>query len=301
MNILKFLCSVFLSFIFIVPSLAQENNSVMLEGQWKLVDWTYISFVGRSLDERERQEINESLKGLVFDFRLDQTISTNKPDIFNFLDNKMYKVEGFNWIEIDNHSFDFLIRDNRSFFLLRNIMLELEKIKDYTGAKIELKKLPEEFINTSKIDQKKHEILDKVYTIEELDVFPKYTLVEFTDNCTVYCLYNLFNRNMISYIDFSKVEKDISYFISFIIDKSGGISNVKIKHRKNKMTNKGNRYPKITVQWETNEKIPESQLSEIELSILKSILTYDGDMIPGVKNGQNVNTEINLELRLISD
>ena len=36
--------------------LAQDNAPITLEGKWKVVDWTYMSFVGRGLDGKEKQE-----------------------------------------------------------------------------------------------------------------------------------------------------------------------------------------------------------------------------------------------------
>ncbi len=299
MNYSKFLVLILLSFIPII-SCSTEKNDVTLEGKWKVVDWTYISYVGRSLDEDEKKEMNESLIGLILDFKLDQTFSSSNPDMFKSLENKPFKVEKYNRILIENQNFLFLIRDNQCFLFFSNIVFEIKKIENYSGSKIRLEKLTDEHLTSDDVSNKEDKTSNTTYQVSDLDESPKLKMAE---DCLIDCLYNSFNENIKYYIDFSKVEKDISYFISFIINKSGNITNIKVKHKYNKPIGKRGLYPKVTVEWEQQpeENIHKQSFSEIESSIVKSILYFDGNLIPGKKDNQNVNTELKLEFRLISN
>ncbi|TCI84864.1 hypothetical protein [Tenacibaculum sp. M341] len=297
---LYFLISLNLFLIFSCS--AKGTNNTTLEGKWKVVDWTYINFGRRSLDNSERKGMNEMMNDLTLEFKLNQTFSTNKPEMLDNLQDKQYTVNEFNEVIIDHQYYSFIIRDNKYYFLFSNVMLQVEKIKDYNGGKIKLKKLPVKHNDVTEFLSQEPRDYETVYDIERLDTPPKLKIAEFDENCLIDCLYNSFNSNMHYFIDFSKVDKDTSFFIDFIIDTEGEISNLNIKSKKNKPT-KGLRktakvyYGSPEDMKKTNRKV---SFSDQEKEIVSSILDFENILIPGVKNGQPVNTKINLEIRLIS-
>ena len=89
--------------------------------------------------------------------------------------------------------------------------------------------------------------------------------------------------------DFSKAAEDTSFYIDFIIDKTGKICNINIKAKYNVYKNNHQISSK-----ETNES------QDIKDAIIASILESQYNLEPGFKNEDKVNTKIVLELRLIS-
>lgn len=263
---------------------SQKNSTLNLEGKWKVIDWTYINFVGRSLSKSEKDEMNKSMNDLILDFKSNHTFSSNKPKIFDFLENKKFSINEFGEIVIGNNNYPFLAKDDKTFLLFSNIMLQIEKTESYKNAQLQLEKLPS-LEPKSKNEDKK---LDNVFSIHELDTPPKIKTIEFDDNCKIDCLINLFNSNMKFFIDYSEVDIDSSYFIDFIIDTSGKISNINIRSKR------------IRRAFDTDEN-KKRKLSATEKSIVNSILFFNdrNPILGGIKNGQKVNTKLNLELRLI--
>ncbi|MCL5128393.1 MULTISPECIES: hypothetical protein [unclassified Algibacter] len=285
MRIFNFLMLLSISLTF--SCTAQDDSNIKLEGKWKVIDWTYIT-QGRSLNNDERAEMNEHVNDLILNFKEDQTFSTNKPKDFSFLENKKYILSDRNELLIDNDYYDFLIRDHNYFFLLHNIMFQIEKIEDYKNSKLKLKKLPATYTETSEI--KNIECDDEeVYSMNDLDTPPKFKNVQFEENCLIDCLYTSLYSALNYYIDFSKVAEDTSFYIDFIIDKTGKICNVNIKAKYN--VYKNNR--QISSK-ETNES------KDIEDAIVRGILGNQDLLEAGFKNEEKVNTKIELKLRLMS-
>ena len=281
----KYLIFILIGLPLIISCKAQDDSDITLEGKWKVVDWTYISHVGRSLDNDERAGMNEDVNDLILNFKVNQTFSSNKPKTFGFLEGKQFMLNDFNEVVIDNHYYPILIKEHNCFFLFSNVMFQLEKVENYRDSNLKLKsesiKVPDIEIN--------HKAVNDVFTLNDLDKLPKLKRLEYDDSCGIDCLHSLFDSNIIYYIDFSKAAEDTSFLIEFIIDKTGQISNINTKAKYN--VYKNNR--RISSK-ETNE------AQDIEKAIAASILDFQNLLSAGVKNGQNVNTKVNLELRLIS-
>ncbi|MEN7551494.1 hypothetical protein AAG747_26490 [Rapidithrix thailandica] len=292
----KYLFLLLFNLIFINACSSQETSDITLEGKWKVVDWTYKSFVGRSLDQDEINNMDESFADLILDFKTDQTFSSNKPTELDFLENKKFIVNNYQEVVINNQAYFFLIRDGNCYFFFSNIILQIKKIESYTNASIKLKELPADNTSVSEVFNKM-EKFETVYAIEDLDIPPKFKEVQFDDNCLIDCLYNSFNSTIGIYIDYSKAEGDVSYYVNFIVDKSGEINNIKIKSKHHKTNANGQRFMSRMDEFDEKE---HSELSAVEEDIVKSIFKFQNTMIAGVKNNQNVNTQLNLEVRLIS-
>ncbi|RLK02524.1 hypothetical protein [Tenacibaculum discolor] len=280
--------------------LAQDNAPITLEGKWKVVDWTYMSFVGRGLDGKEKQEIDKTVSDLVLDFKLNQTFSSNKP-AFQFLENQKFFVNNFSEVVINNQYYPIFIKNNTCYFLLSNIMLQIKKTENYKNSKINIEKFPSKYNEIEESFKKEKKISGEVYSINDLDKPPKFKTVEFDENCLIDCLLNSFNSNMKYYIDFSKVEKDTSYFIEFTVDNTGNIYNIHIKSKNNKPSNGLTMTAKVIYGTkENNKESKKGKITGIEKNIISSILAFKNQLIAGKKNNKNVNTKLNLELRLIS-
>lgn len=297
----RYLFLLLFSMVFITSCTAQENKHTTLEGKWKVIDWTYISFAGRGFDKRERKGMNKDVNGLILDFRSNQTLSSNKPGIFKFLENKKFTISRSNDIVVNNQHYPFFVRDGKHFLLLSNVALQIKKIEGYANAKIKFRKLA--FKNAVTPVLKNKTVAGKVYTMEALDKPPKLKGVEFDKNCLIDCLYNAFNSTMTYFIDYSKVGEDTSFFLRFVIDKAGKIRNIRIKSRHNKPLDNVKKSARLIVQSLENEpaQTEKVQLSEAEKSIVLSILSFQDGLVAGIKNGQRVDTKLNLELRLISN
>ncbi len=109
-----------------VASCSVKGNNETIEGKWKVVDWTYTSYVGRSLDKDEKEEVSRVMNDLVLDFKLNGVFSSNRSKEFKSLENKKFKVNEINEVVIEDNYFSFIIRDNKYFFLLMNIIRPLQ-------------------------------------------------------------------------------------------------------------------------------------------------------------------------------
>ncbi len=297
----KYLFLLLFNIVFTTSCLAKGEGNITLEGKWKVIDCTYSSFVGRGLDKDEIEGMSQSFIDLIFDFGINQIFTSNKPNDLSFLENKKFSVNRFNEITIGNHAYFYLTKNDKVFLFFNNIILQIEKVENYTGSKIILKEIPADNSHVSEVLNRKEKNYKKVYLIEELDIPPKFEGIQFDDNCLIDCLYTSFNKTMMYYIDYSKLDNDVSFFITFVINKTGKICNFKIKSRHNKPNPKGIRFAKVRYGVKKKpESIKKIEYSEIEKSIVSSILYFNNNLISGMKNNLSVNTKLSLELRLIS-
>ncbi len=183
-------------------------------------------------------------------------------------------------------------------FCVQQYYFSNKKIKDYQDSKIKLRRYQVDYGMSKKDYTKRYEEINDVYNIEDVDIPPKFKSVDFNDDCLIYCLYSAFKSNMIYYINFAEIKEDISYFISFIIDKSGNVKNINIRSRHDKVIGKGRWLGEPVYNQELDDVFDE--FSEVEADIVKSILELNDDLLPGIKDGENVNTELKLEVKLIT-
>ncbi len=256
-----------------------SSQEITIEGKWKVNKWIYVSHVGRSLDKEEQSAIDKLIQGLIIDFKSDGTISTNKKSQLKFIENDSYKLDKEMVLFTKNGYRKMFIKNNKCFLrLINNIIFEVEKIENYSNSKQFLTK----FIKSEKKlnDYKNKEINDFVLipNMNDKNICPTFKSVDLSD-CGYNCVENSFNETILDFIDFSKVHKDTTYFIEFIVDKTGEICNVQI--------NSNNRNNLET--------------SDIKEDILHSILIFQGNLSPAERNKVKVNSKIKLTLRLISN
>ncbi len=125
MNKFRILLLGFLS-PFIISCSAQKSKDITLEGKWEVVNWTYVS-EGSSFDEEEKQWMNKTVENLIFDFKPNKIISTNKPEEFKDLEGEEFTVNINNSIMVNHQLYDFFIRDDKCFFVFSNIIFQIKK------------------------------------------------------------------------------------------------------------------------------------------------------------------------------
>lgn len=286
MNTIKLIVLLF----YISACTSQTENSITLEGKWKITDWTYSSFVGRSLDTDEVENMNTSFNDLIIEFNTDNTFASNNPKFFEHLEKKTYHVNEYQEIIIDNQPYILLLRGENCYFFFNNIVLQLEKIKTYKGAKIKFEEIPIDNSKIAKIKDKKLSPTETIYPIENVSIPPKLKMAEFDDNCRIDCLYRSFQSAIKYHLDYVQAHKDTSYFIDFIIDTKGDIRNIEIKA----VSNTKKRQRTISTETSTTEN------TILKQNIVRSLSVFHDILLPGKKDGKNVNTQIKLEVRLIS-
>ncbi|UNZ00266.1 hypothetical protein MQE36_07980 [Zhouia spongiae] len=244
-----------------------ENNGITLEGKWKVIDWTYYSYENKGLDQKEIEEMDDTFNNLIFEFTPENYIKTNKANLLPYLDNKRFNIiSPFLNFEVDNQRYAIRNRDGKKFFfIMNNIILQIEKIENHQNSKIIIKEL-EKF----KTEIKAPKELAGFYSIDEVDTAPQITGYQSRGDGKAFII-NSFKYSIIDFIDYSAIKDNKVLHISFIIDKQGRVQNAKIT----------------------------PHTSEINDDIIKTITSFP-EFVSGIKDGNKVNTKISFELRLIS-
>ncbi|ETN96584.1 hypothetical protein [Zhouia amylolytica] len=263
---LKYLICIVFTTISLYKCGAKENNDITLEGKWQVIDWTYYSYTGRGLDEKEIEKMDDTFIDLIFEFTTESYIKTNKANLFPFLDNKRFYVinPSLNF-EVSNRRYFIRNRDNEKFFfIIDNIILQIKKIENHLNSKILIEKL--ENFKTEKQTPKE---FTNFYSIDEIDTAPQIIGYQPKGDDKEFIIAS-FKNSIIDFIDYSLIEDDITLDISFIIDKQGNIQNTKI-----------------------------SPMNEINDDITKTIISFP-KFVSGIKDDNKVNTQFSFKLRLIS-
>ena len=291
MTKLKTLC-ITLFVIIIYTCKAQESkNNIFIEGKWKVVNWIFTSNVGRSLDKTQRENYTRYLNGLTMDFSVNNIFTTNKPEIFQFNNSKFELKDSkyllFNKVYLGGA---FILKKQKVFFRNKELTFELEKIESYPNPKIVLNKVEDATNDVPDLLQ-----IEEAISLNQLDVLPKLISSAPDDyDCSEICLSDIFTNEILNNIDYSLLKNnDIKYDISFVIDGIGNINSFNVKETYIYWNEKGT---KVVSREEKNKEL----MTEIKKDIIFSILKFKNKFKPGVKNNKEVNSRINLELRLIS-
>ncbi|QXP59318.1 hypothetical protein [Olleya sp. HaHaR_3_96] len=278
--------------IIIYTCKAQESrNNIFIEGKWKVVNWIFTSNVGRSMDKTQRENYTRYLNGLTMDFSVNNIFSTNKPEIFQF-NNSKFELKDSKYLLFNNVYLGgaFILKKQKVFFRNKELTFELEKIESYPNPKIVLNKVEDITEDLPGLLQ-----IEQANSLNQLDVLPKLISSAPDDyDCSEICLSDIFTNVILNNIDYSLLKNnDIKYDISFVIDSLGNINSFNVKETYIYWNEKGT---KVVSREEKNKEL----MTEIKKDIIFSILKFKNRFKPGVKNNKDVNSVINLELRLIS-
>lgn len=264
-----------------------ENRNKTLEGKWRVTDWTYINY---SIDKEDISRTNKKYENLILDFSTEGIFKTNKPTIFKDFQNTNYESYGYKVI-INNYLM-FLVEKNGKFFIsiMKNLVLEIEKIEDYDDSKFLILAKHMDKNYAEKVLKQPEKTFEKVYDYNHkaLDKYPNLDGLEY-ENCYD-CIRNILREDICSFIDYSKLKKDITYFIDFIVDTNQKITNVQIKYVDNIKNSSNNHYKNV-------EYVVKDTYTDTEKDLISGLMLYDKKIICGKINDRKVNTRFEIELR----
>lgn len=267
---------------------SSEQNPEKLEGKWRVSNWTYFILNGNG---PKAEAISNLLSDLTLDFKTDGTISTNKPNEFIFREDSQYKLDGI-FLKFDNFTSEIFKKNNKHFLKIDGIILEIEKIKNYSGSKLIIKKVAS--INHNLEEVMPIENIDKAILIidSEKKVYPKIKGLN-TIDCGYYCVKNSFTSKIIESIDVSKVTSDKTYLIEVIVNKKGKICNIKVNSIDDYYSI---RFPELEPLTDNKK-----ELSIIDKTIIQSVLKFQGQLLPAENSNGKINSKLRFVISVVSN
>lgn len=280
--------------MFNFSSIAQEHKKeTLLEGKWRIMDWTYVSNVGRGLDKKEKGFLSQGLKDLIMDFSTDSIFTTNRPEVFGS-NNVKYELVDSKYLILNDYVSIFILKNQKRFLIRSNIIFEIKKIENYQNSKIILDDNTNPISDLPELLETESIPMEETFTLRELDTLPKLKSPDDFD-CDRYCLKNIFNNELLLNFDYSKLKhNDIMFIIDFVVDKKGSLNSFDIKEMHYYWDEEGLNVEHIS---EKNNGV----FTETKKDIIVSILNFRNKLQPALKDNKAVNSRINLKLRLISE